>query len=432
MLHKLKEFGLSEAVRRAPPYGRRRRLLAAAERWDREELEVWLARRVSRTLALARRLPGYADAPRTNDLAAWPVLTKPDVAGREEAFGTAGLLPSYRASTGGTTGLPLKIRRSLSSVIWEQAAIDHVCAKAGLDLPRARVAVLRGDYVKPPSDLTPPFWRSVGRRTRIFSSFHLSRKTLDDYLSGLAEFAPDVLWCYPSSLQHLVGLCEAGGRSLRLGHVLSSSERMPHEVVAAARRVLGARVIDYYGQAERIVFAYAIDGDAYRFLPVYGRPELVPTEDGQVRVLGTSFWNVRQVFVRYDTGDLALVPAIDARTLHDVELGLRTFGGIDGRASERIDLGDGRRIIGLNHIPRGVAHAASVQLRQTAPDAVEALVVPLDGFDAASEATIRKNFYDKFPSDVALTIRRIEAPIRTRAGKAPLLVAADDPSARGG
>jgi phenylacetate-CoA ligase len=200
---------------------------------------------------------------------------------------------------------------------------------------------------------------------------------------------------------------------------------MPPDVVAAARRVLGAKVIDYYGQAERIVFAYAIDGGAYRFLPVYGRPELAPNDDGQVRVLGTSFWNDRQVFVRYDTGDLALVPGTDAQTLREVELGLRTFGGIDGRASERIDLGDGRRIIGLNHVPRGVAHVASVQLRQTAPNAVEALVVPLEGFDAGSEATIRKNFYDKFPSDVTLTIRQIDAPVRTRAGKAPLLVAAD-------
>jgi phenylacetate-CoA ligase len=424
MLHRLKEFGLFNAVaRRTPPwYGACRGLLAEAERWRDRELDAWVERHVSRTLARARQLEGYRNAPRANDLASWPILTKADVAGRESAFGHKGMLPAYRAATGGTTGVPLAVRRSHASIVFEQAAIDHICATAGLDLPRARMAVLRGDFVKPPSDTTPPFWKPMGANMRVFSSFHLSRRTFSDYLSALDDFAPDVLACYPSSLQHFIALCEQSGRAVSIKYVLTSSERMPPDVIAAARRVLGARVIDYYGQAERVVIAYAIDGSGYRCLPVYGLPEFVHESDGRARVLGTSFWNERQVFVRYDTGDIALVPGSDAATLRDVQLGRRTFPGIDGRASERIDLPDGRRIIGLNHIPRGVANAASIQLRKSGPNAVEVFVVPLEGFGRESEDIIRNNFYAKFPADVMLRICKVDAPIRTKAGKAPLLV----------
>jgi phenylacetate-CoA ligase len=424
MFDKLKEFGYFDDLIRRPPflYLGFRRLLATAEGWGREEREAWLKKRLAQELVAARELPGYRNAPITDDLSAWPILNKSDIFGRESEFGRAAILPSYRASTGGTTGMPLALRRSLTSIAFEQASIDHICAMAGLDLARARIAILRGDFVKPPSEMAPPYWRSIGARKRLYSSFHLSEKTLPHYADSLREFAPDVLSCYPSSLQHLVGLLEESGKALRIGHIFASSELLPRETVAAARRVLGACVIDYYGQAERVVVAYAIDGGGYRFLPVYGVPELVPDEGDSVRVRGTSLWNERQILIRYETGDNALLDGEERKHRREIELGLMPFRGIEGRASERIDLPDGRRIIGLNHIPRGVPGIASVQLCHVGPNTVDAYVVPLKNFGPETEAILRRNFYAKFPSEVVFRVLKINAPLRNTSGKAPFLI----------
>jgi phenylacetate-CoA ligase len=263
----------------------------------------------------------------------------------------------------------------------------------------------------------------MGRTKRIFSSFHLSRRTLPHYLRGLREFAPEVLSCYPSSLQHLVALIRECGEQLRIPFVLTSSERIDPDTIKAARDVLGARVIDFYGQAERVVAAYSIDGGDYYFLPAYGRAELLPEADGRIRVVGTSLWNERQVFIRYDTGDFASVSSATRDARRRTELGLAGFRGIDGRASERIDLGDGRRIIGLNHLPRGVPGASSIQFRHAQPQLVEAFLVPLAGYGDDTESALNKNFYAKFPPHIVLKITKIDAPIRSRSGKVNLLIA---------
>jgi phenylacetate-CoA ligase len=424
MLHNLKKFGLFERVARRPPiiYAAFRRILAEAEKWDADQRDAWLRKRTVRTAKMARCLPVYRDRLRSDNISEWPVLKKSDILGQEGAYSNRRIMPSYHAMTGGSTGAPLALLRSPTSIIFEQATIDHTCEKANLVLPRARMAVLRGDFVKSPSDMTPPYSRVLSSRRRLFSSFHLTKGTLAQYVAELREFQPDVLACYPSSLQHLLALLEQGGQSIRMSYVLTSSERLPSDVATAARRILGAHVIDYYGQAERVAFACAIDNSGYFFLPVYGAVELLVEEEGRARVLGTSLWNDHQILVRYDTGDIALIGGSDTHTLNEVRLGIRAFQGIDGRTSERIDLPDGRRIIGLNHIPRGVLGAASIQLYHADPKVVEALVVPVDDYGLETEAAIRQNFYDKFPNDVILRIQKIASPVRTASGKAPLLI----------
>lgn len=424
MLSRLKEFAFLDEVIRRPPllYQYFRHLLTRSELWGPSEREAWLNTRVARTLAAARTFSGYSKTSQSDNLSDWPVLKKDDVIGREMSFGRSGLLPNYFAATGGTTGQPLRVARSLTSICLETAVLDHICAKVGLDLRRARVAVLRGDFVKQPSDITPPFWRSTSPRRRVFSSFHLTSKTLKSYLTGLREYNPDVLFCYPSSLQHLLALLKERRDEIHIAYVLASSERFPADLVATAQQVLGSRIIDYYGQAERVVIAYAFDGGGYYFVPVYGRPELIPDNSQRARILGTSFWNSRQVFVRYDTGDVAQIPGNS--TLREIELGVQPFGGIEGRTNERIDLPEGQRIIGLNHIPRGVPGVASLQLYHRAPRIVEAFVVPLEDYGAQTETIIRRNFYEKFPADIELQISKIDTPVRIASGKAPLLLSA--------
>ncbi|MBV9405585.1 MAG: hypothetical protein JO211_09600, partial [Acidobacteriaceae bacterium] len=154
----------------------------------------------------------------------------------------------------------------------------------------------------------------------------------------------------------------------------------------------------------------------------YGATELEGGGPESFKVIATSLWNDRQIFSRYETGDKALLPRCSGNDVRDIELGLRGFCGIDGRNSEHIDLADGRRIIALNHIPRGVPGIASLQLRRADTWLIEVHVVPADGYGAESEVQISKNFYEKFPTEMRLLIRKRDRAIRLSSGKAPLLV----------
>ena len=112
--------------------------------------------------------------------------------------------------------------------------------------------------------------------------------------------------------------------------------------------------------------------------------------------------------------------------LREISLGVRPFQGIDGRASEFVDIADGRRIIGLNHIPRGVEGAISIQLCKVSECQIDLYIVPADSFSAASGAQLIANFRQKFPASVEARAIFVQHSVREKTGKAPLLLRAPD------
>ncbi|HYX65344.1 MAG TPA: hypothetical protein VE935_14105, partial [Burkholderiales bacterium] len=167
---KLKTLRLGDlAVRRNP-------LLYA---WARRQLDAPDARQLERILWIARRTAYGKRVHGTAELAAWPLLEKETVRAAPGNFLAGAQFLASKASTGGTAGAPLPLARSLRSVVLEQAAIDGVIAALGADPAGARVAVLRGDNVKDPSDFRPPYWKLVaGGRRLVMSSNHLNAATV--------------------------------------------------------------------------------------------------------------------------------------------------------------------------------------------------------------------------------------------------------------
>ena len=427
MFDELKHMPLVNGTLRRPPglYGMARRLISRVASMDSDAREAFQRERVARVLKVARTLPGYSDAPASNELSQWPILTKARIAGREKDFCGGSILPAVPAATGGTTGQPLKLSRTWRSVALEQAVIDHLCLTCSLNTSVARIAVLRGDSIKPANDMQPPFWVDEGPVRRIFSAHHLSRDTIRDYVAALRDFRPDILLCYPSSLSNLLELID-NSETFQIPLVFASSEVLPQQTMLRARQDFGANVIDFYGHAERIVCAWSLNGEGYRFLPAYGHVELIPDGPGLARIVATSLTPRGQIFVRYDTGDLLRVPSSDPRMLREISVGVRPFQGIDGRASEFVDIADGRRIIGLNHIPRGVEGAISIQICKVSECQIDLYIVPADSFSAASGAQLIANFRQKFPASVEARAIFVQHSVREKNGKAPLLLRAPD------
>jgi phenylacetate-coenzyme A ligase PaaK-like adenylate-forming protein len=426
----IKPHPLGDALIRRNPFlysGFRRYLdrMAVAGLSERREATV---AGLSGVLAAARRSPYGRRSGGGPDLSTWPFLEKESVRERPGDFLSVWPMRATRALTSGTTGMPLELFRSFRSVCFEQVCLDLLVERAGIDPRTARTVVLRGDDIKPLDDEVPPFWRltSSGRRL-VLSTNHLRSGTLADYRSAWERFRPVVLLAYPSAAEQLCDLLRRSSACLSVQFVLTSSEILTADARRLIEEQLGARLIDYYGQAERVAFATSTTANEYFFLPGYAIVELRPCGDpdrpGLHEIVGTSLWNRAMPLVRYRTGDLIdLERTPSAQELEEITCGLRPFAGVIGRSGDYLVSPDGARLVGIDHIPRGVLHVRRCQLVQQSPSRVRIRVLAAPGFSAADEHLLMENARRKLPNSIEVTIEVADELARTPQGKVPFVI----------
>jgi phenylacetate-CoA ligase len=421
---RLKRLSFGDAlIRRNPLFYRTARARLAAPRPE------WLEQRLQKVLRAARATPYGRRVDGGDQLASWPLLEKSELRAEPDAFRAPGLHVCVRGSTGGTTGLPLRLVRSLPSVVAEQAALDLVLERLGVRPGSERMAVLRADSIKDPADRSPPFWIFThGGRRLVLSPHHLEPGSVAEYARVLREFQPQVLWVYPTALESLCRLLLGAGLQLGIPRVHASSEVLGAHTWRLARLALNAPAIaDYYGQAERVAFAAAYKPAEYRFVPGYSRVELVPfAQEGAsalYEIVGTSLWNLAMPLVRYRTGDLVRLPAAwGATELAQVACGARPFSGVLGRSGEFLLTPEGARITGINHFPREVANVHRIQVIQERVDEVRLLVLADAGYAPQDAERLLANVRAKLPPSMRVTVERCERLEQTALGKTPFVI----------
>ena len=426
----MKSYGATDIAVRNNPLIRRRVLAAIdqARRCGTDELAALSEALTMRSLRAARRTR-YGRR-RAESLSDWPVLSREQLRGRPGDFVNPLALPRIPASTGGTTGMPLKLWRSLECVVAEQTFIDRLLAPHGASLHGSRVAVLRADKVKDTSDPEPPYGRVSHHGARLtLSTPHLNARSIAWFCRALRDFAPTVLWVYPSAALSLLNLLEAAGERVQVPVVLASSEVLSATLHRALEQTLGCRVVNYYGQAERVCLAYSRRPEEFYFDPCYGRVQLSEIEsddDPSVRrfsVIATSQWNSAMPLVRYETGDSLAVPRDYTESdLADVTLGRKPFLRLEGREGEYLLGEDGVRIIGLNQVPRELNNVLQLQFIQQTPRAVTINVIATPSFSSQDAEQIMRQARAKIPSTIGLAIKIVDSPVLNAKGKAPFVM----------
>jgi len=425
-----KSLGLGEVLVRYNPayYFHARRVISqfmAAGESDRARLsEKLLSRVINRARGTEYGRPYGAD------LGAWPILKKEELRSNISRFEARSVV-RVPASTGGTTGKPIKLWRSLQSIAAEQAFRDSIVSRKSQSFLFSRVAVLRADFVKDADDDEPPFgvYRNMRKRL-VLSNTHLSKNTIEWFVLELKRFKPDILWAYPSMVANLARLLSVASLDLEIPYVLTSSELMTVDTRTAIKRTLSAEVIDYYGQGERVCFAYSDRLNEYWFNPAYGYVELIPKTEAvgngeykEVDIVATGYWNDVLPLIRYHTGDSAIVPRdASKRDLRDISLGLKPFHGIAGRYNEYLTSPDGKIIGGLNHIPREVDHVIRIQIVQHRPTLVTINVLCEEGFTAEDQEMLLSNARELIPDSVDLKVKKVTKLLVNKNQKAPFVI----------
>jgi len=363
-----------------------------------------------------------------DDIDDWPILSKDRLRTDVDDFGGPTTL-KIGAGTGGTTGQPIALSRSISSIAVERFFIEQLVRPFGLSLKSSRTAVLRADEIKNPSDTSPPYGvHRFGARHLILSNPHLNRDTVGWYIDAIKRHGTEILYVYPSMLENLIELAKLSSLKLQVPLVLSSSETVAPALFDEVQDTLGATLVDYYGLGERVALASVGPDRQYYFNPLYGRVELIDmqeaADDGNAlyRIIATGFWNRAMPLIRYDTGDIAIVRRIDENRIDEIQIGERGFVGILGRRSEYIVGPDGSRISGLNHLPRGVDNLVRMQVYQPSPDAVEIRLRPGPGFSQQAMRQLKENVDAMIPPTIHVDIVQEAEFDKAPNGKTPFVV----------
>lgn len=304
-----------------------------------------------------------------------PLLTKTIVRENFDELVTPSVPPYRRepSTTSGSVGEPMPFLRDTASFPAAYAARRFL--KWVLGIPETVVTVW---LTNARSVLPPPGWHVV-------PTWGLKAAQLTEQLSVWANFGNYWIYGMASPLERMACLIEAESLKVQrplcivtTGDQLSATGRS-----MIARAFGGCPVHSWYGSKEidpSLAGTFPDRPDTYLWNGLRAYLEVVdpdgfPVPPGEIgRIVVTDPYNFAFSLIRYHTDDLAVAPC-------DSYNSFQTIDGVLGRASELIDLQNGRRVSGLDigHCLFGVhkfEHDISLyQCAQTAPGAIELRVV---------------------------------------------------------
>lgn len=366
----------------------------------------------------------YGKEYKGNSYQKWPVITKNLIRDNYNDFIKGSKVFSVTASTSGTSGTPLQLIRDFKSVVLEQASIDYIVSLKGYEFDQMKIAVLRGDNIGNSHSSTNKFWSYANKNKLIFSANHLNKNSASNYINEIKRFSPDCIYAYPTSLELLLGYLENSEIDINIPLILTSSEVVSDELREKGKNILGADFIDYYGQAERVTFAYSIDKDYY-FLPYYSYVELTyvrSTDKFDVyEIIGSNFHNSKMPLVRYKTGDQIYLKKGES-DIEKISLGLKPFQKIAGRESDYLVTPDGGNLMGIDHIPRDLSGVIQMQFIQHNINNVQVNVVTRRGLNKNLRKDIINKCRLKIPESIEINLCDVDSLQKTASGKTPFVI----------
>jgi phenylacetate-CoA ligase len=208
----------------------------------------------------------------------------------------------YPATTGGSTGSPLRFLLDYDSIFKENAFIYYYRKKLGYKLTD-RMATFR--QVKFGEDL----WQyNPMHNELIFFPIKITKSTIVSITKKISEFNPRYLNGYPSSIWYFAKLLDENKikHDLNLKGIFLMSENIDEQQKAFIEDFFKVKAIGNYGHSERCVIAEGISENLYKFDPYYGYTEQIPNENGSYNIVGTGFLNSIMPFIRYKTDDVCI------------------------------------------------------------------------------------------------------------------------------
>ncbi|NGX17085.1 phenylacetate--CoA ligase family protein [Wenzhouxiangella sp. XN24] len=280
--------------------------------------------------------------------------------------------------TSGTTGKARNIFYDRQVCVLKNVVEWRMRRTAGISLGDP-VAHMVGRQIVPIDQGRPPFWRFNRALNSIYlSNFHFTKEWQGAYINAIRDFGTVAFDGYPATLSMLARAMDELGQTVPLRAAFVSSEVLlpwQRDSIASAFQ---CPVFDYYGMAERAVFA--TECEFHSGLHVnsdFGHVELLDKEDSPVppgvpgRIVVTGWYNTTMPFIRYKTNDWATW----ATTPCPCGRGFPLLKSVEGRLEDMLATSDGRFLEASFAYPIFEAVQAKLLQSQIYQDASKAIVL---------------------------------------------------------
>lgn len=347
-----------------------------------------------------------------------PIITKDhlrDCDLEDRSFNLGG---ATKINTGGTSGSPLGFYIDKNTFAREWAYMHFIWGQLGYSYLDTKLT-FRG--------------KNIGEKPLQYNVVH-NEYHVNPYI-GFAKVIPKLaeltnrktvkfLHGYPSIIYEFCRYLDVNNIDAKLlfnsklEGVFFGSEYPAPQYRDLIEKVLSVPTISWYGHSEFSILAYEKQSFVYKPFATYGYAEALATNVSEVtnlsdeyRLIATGFYNEVSPFIRYDTGDLIKEPVYENSTLE-------SFVISSGRVGDFIIDAHGKPvsltalIFGRHHI--AFEKADFIQIK-TSKNGHAILVV-------TSTKPISLQDFDLADVAIEFTLEIVERPIRTNAGKLPLLI----------
>lgn len=368
-------------------------------------------------------------------LSSLPLLSKEEIKRTPDSFVSTALPVRARLETftGGSTSTPLKffLQKAVTRPR-EYAYMDDFHARVGLN-EGDRVLALRGRSVPTAREAAGKLWMVEPIKNQlILSCDHLQPENMPQYIAAIKDWQPRFIQAYPSALYPLAKWLRDHAEPEIIRNVegiLLYSENVFDYQMSLFKEVFGCPVLKHYGHSERVLMAASLPEDSrYYFWPQYGFVELVDehgkrvTQPGQLgEIVGTSFDNEVMPFIRYRTGDMAVLGDIQTSLLP----GYFVVERIEGRQQEFLVCKDKRLVsictMGAAHFEE-LADVDLLQYEQREPGHFALKIVSKQPLSKQARKSIVDAVIDKTQGGCTAEIVEVNDIPRTAAGKHRMLI----------
>jgi phenylacetate-CoA ligase len=335
--------------------------------------------------------------------------------------------------SGGSTATPMMsyLHKGISRTK-EYAFMNNFYRRVGVG-EQDIILALRGRTVPTAKQAGGKLWMYEPiNRQLMLSSDHLERRYMDDYIRTIRAWKPSFIHAYPSAIYPLArwikenSIPDIAGR---IKGVMLFSENVLDHHMSLLKDVFQCPIFKQYGHTEKVLMAASLaDDERYFFWPQYGHTELVDamgnavTRPGELgELVGTGFDNHVMSFIRYRTGDMAILDDTASTKLP----GYPVMTRIEGRRQEFIVCRD-HRLIGVCGM--GAAHSRdlmevdSMQYEQKTPGHLILKVVTPRPLSMETKQRIIGAMEAKTQGGCTAEVIEVETIARTLRGKHQLLV----------
>ncbi len=356
------------------------------------------------------------------DLKRFPIITKEELRESPEAFLSNRISKRQLivVNTSGTTGKTLKIYIDKESRRYAYAFFTRFKGWAGIEKNKKNVTFAGRIFIKP-DQKKPPFYRSnYIMKNYLFSSYHISRETIADYVQAIKKIDPHFIDSYPSSIYSIAKFMQDNqmrGNSPQA--IITSSETLFDHQREVIEDVFGCKVYDQYGSAEQVAFVSQCEFGEYHIHPEFGVVEFLnrqgePAKPGEeADLICTGFTNRAMPLFRYDIGDSGVASDRTCRCGRHFPI----IEKIIGRTDDVIIGRDGKRLQRLDPVFKGLTSIKEAQIVQETIDHIVLKIIPGSNYRPSDSDVIVKELKKRISTDLVVDVNIVKTIERTRAGK---------------